>query len=290
MDLLKNFDTQASYDAIKDSLEYPTVSYVTENDLVYFKERESYFIATYNVTSTTENTTIIGYVSSWGVTYKFNIDQVDKMYIDGVEVEPIYQYKFDTLGEHKVKCTFKKDSLTSCWSMFRGCNLMTKLDLSSLDTSNVTSMQSMFYNCSSLTSLDLSSFDTSKVTYMNEMFQYCYNIKTLNVTHFDTSNVTDMNSMFQNCSGLTSLDLSSLDTSKVTNMSNMFNYCSSLTSLIITSDISKVTSYSDMFRYITTTGTLTYNCDYEDKWNEICVTNQSTSKFPSTWTKTCITV
>ena len=36
MDLLKKFDTQASYDAIKDSLEYPTVSYVTENDLIYF--------------------------------------------------------------------------------------------------------------------------------------------------------------------------------------------------------------------------------------------------------------
>ena len=36
MDLLKKFDTQALYDASKDSLEYPTVSYVTENDLIYF--------------------------------------------------------------------------------------------------------------------------------------------------------------------------------------------------------------------------------------------------------------
>ena len=36
MNLLKKFDTQASYDASKDSLEYPTVSYVTENDLIYF--------------------------------------------------------------------------------------------------------------------------------------------------------------------------------------------------------------------------------------------------------------
>ena len=42
MDLLKKFDTQASYDAIKDSLEYPTVSYVTENDLVYFMQPPLY--------------------------------------------------------------------------------------------------------------------------------------------------------------------------------------------------------------------------------------------------------
>lgn len=42
MDLLKKFDTQASYDAIKDSLEYPTVSYVTENDLVYFMQPSLY--------------------------------------------------------------------------------------------------------------------------------------------------------------------------------------------------------------------------------------------------------
>ena len=42
MDLLKKFDTQASYDAVKDSLEYPTVSYVTENDLVYFMQPSLY--------------------------------------------------------------------------------------------------------------------------------------------------------------------------------------------------------------------------------------------------------
>ena len=42
MDKILNFDTQASYDVIKDSLEYPTVSYVTENDLVYFMQPSLY--------------------------------------------------------------------------------------------------------------------------------------------------------------------------------------------------------------------------------------------------------
>ena len=133
-------------------------------------------------------------------------------------------------------------------------------------------------------------FDNEDNTSLANLFSGCSKINEISFNNFDTSNVTDMNSMFQNCSGLTSLDLSSLDTSKVTNMSNMFNYCSSLTSLIITSDISKVTSYSSMFVNITTSGTLTYNCDYEDAWTNILVTKQSTSKFPSTWTKTCVTV
>ena len=39
-----------------------------------------------------------------------------------------------------------------------------------------------------------------------------------------------------------------------------------------------------------TNGTLTINCAYEDKWNEILITNQSKSKFPLTWTIECETV
>lgn len=38
MDDLKYFETTESYEAIKDSLEYPTVSYVKETNLVYFKD------------------------------------------------------------------------------------------------------------------------------------------------------------------------------------------------------------------------------------------------------------
>lgn len=103
-------------------------------------------------------------------------------------------------------------------------------------------------------------------------------------------NLSSCYNMFQNCRSLTSLDLSGLDTSNVTNMSSMFASCRSLTSLAMMGDISKVTSYSSMFSSITTNGTLTYNCAYEDSWNNILVTNKSTSQFPSTWTKTCITV
>lgn len=54
--------------------------------------------------------------------------------------------------------------------MFYGCDTITSLDLSNVDTSSVKIMDSMFSDCTSLTSLDLSSFDISSVRYMNNMF------------------------------------------------------------------------------------------------------------------------
>lgn len=56
----------------------------------------------------------------------------------------------------------------------------TNLDiLANVDTSAVTNMSSMFKNCQSLTSLDLSSFDTSAVTNMGSMFNYCQKLTSL---------------------------------------------------------------------------------------------------------------
>ena len=141
----------------------------------------------------------------------------------------------------------------SCYWMFRGFRLVSKIDWSvfgnNIDTSNVTNMAGMFGYCSSLTSLDLSNFDTSKVTDMGVMFCGCPTLTSLDISNFDTGNVTDMSWMFMDCSSLTSLDLSNFDTSKVTKMFNMFWGCSSLTSLDISNfDSSNVTDMSDMFR------------------------------------------
>ena len=251
MNNLRLFEATNEYNEFKCSFEDNTVSYIKENELVMLGGGKSYLTATYNVTSTTSVTNILS--------YNFTISQVSKMYIDDVEIEPTRTYTFNTNGEHTVKCEFCE--LTNCNSMFYNCTSLTSLDLSNLDTSKVTNMCSMFRGCSSLTSLDL--------------------------TPLDTSNITDMSQMFYSCISLTSLDLTQLKTSNVTDISYMFYYCISLTSLKIMGDISKVTSYSRMFDEITTSGTLTYNCAYEDAWNNILVTNQSTSYFPTTWTKTC---
>ena len=84
--------------------------------------------------------------------------------------------------------------------MFRGCESLAALDLSSFDTSKVTDMSCMFYVCASLTSLDLSSFDTSKVTKMGEMFSGCESLTTIYCnTSWSASHSDDM---FSGCNSL----------------------------------------------------------------------------------------
>ncbi len=51
--------------------------------------------------------------------------------------------------------------------MFYCCRILTQLDVSNFDTSNVTNMSSMFFGCANLSQLDVSNFDTSNVTNMD---------------------------------------------------------------------------------------------------------------------------
>ena len=132
--------------------------------------------------------------------------------------------------------------------MFYGCNGLTSLDLSPLDTTRVTNMTCMFTGCSGLTSLDLTPLETTNVTNMSGMFSSCSGLTSLDLTPLETTNVTNMSSMFSSCRGLTSLDLTPLDTTRVTNMSYMFSGCSGLTSLDLTPlNTSKVTNMMEMF-------------------------------------------
>ena len=134
------------------------------------------------------------------------------------------------------------------YRMFRGCNLLTSLDVSNWDTSKITSMNSMFSNCSQLTQLDVSNWNTSNVTDMSILFNNCSSLTSLDVSNWDTSNVTIMTNVFNNCSALTSLDVSNWDTSNVTDMVNMFRSCQSLTSLDVSNwDTSNVTDMTNMF-------------------------------------------
>ncbi len=124
---------------------------------------------------------------------------------------------------------------TSTVSMFRGCEDLTSLDLSSFNTANVENMTFMFDECSSLTSLNLSSFNTANVTSMSYMFSDCSSLTSLNLSSFDTANVTAMSCMFMACTALPALDLSSFNISKVTDMSCMFADDENLVNLNISS-------------------------------------------------------
>ncbi|MBE6283700.1 MAG: BspA family leucine-rich repeat surface protein [Mediterranea massiliensis] len=141
-------------------------------------------------------------------------------------------------------------NVTDMSEMFRGCSLLTSLDLSNFDTSNVTDMEFMFSDCSSLTTLNLSNFDTSNVTDMGNMFSYCQSLTILDLSNFDTSNVTNMSSMFYDCHFLATLNLSNFDTSNVTDMGYMFSFCHSLATLNLSNfDTSNVTDMGNMFSF-----------------------------------------
>ncbi len=186
---------------VQDSLNY----YKETKEFNFFDENEteSYLIATYNVTSTTNATQLLG--------TSFTLSQITEMYVDDVKIDNVVNsYTFSSVGKHTVKMMYDKCNFTSCYYMFSQCNGLTSLDLSNFDTSKVTSMDGMFNNCNSLTLLDLSSFDTSKVTYMIDMFMYCS--KLISITfgyNADVSKVTKYGDMFYNVPSTCTLTLCS---------------------------------------------------------------------------------
>lgn len=113
---------------------------------------------------------------------------------------------------------------------------VTKLDVTSFNTSNVVNMSCMFRFCENLTDIDVSNFDTSKVRYFDSMFGECKSLKSLDLSNFNTSSATTMSHMFFNCGDLEYLNLSSFDTSNIENLSGinaMFFGCGSLKTLIL---------------------------------------------------------
>ena len=93
--------------------------------------------------------------------------------------------------------------------MFKGCNKLTNIDLSSFDTKNVTDMGCMFYDCNNLTNINLSSFDTNNVTDMSCMFYGCNNLANIDLSSFKSENtLVSFKNIFLNCFKLIKLKIS----------------------------------------------------------------------------------
>ena len=71
--------------------------------------------------------------------------------------------------------------------MFSGCSLLTSIDMSNFDTSNVTEMSYMFYGCSSLEKLDLSHFNTPNLVDMEHLFEYCCSLTYIDISNFNAN-------------------------------------------------------------------------------------------------------
>ena len=177
-------------------------------------------------------------------TYKFstNNSEVECLaWLDGTAIK-YYAAGYTNVG---VKIPLNADSS----NMFSLCHVLTSIDMSGFDTSNVTNMGHMFQYCSSLESLNLSSFNTGNVGNMISMFESCESLESLNLNNFDTSNVNNMSLMFEGCESLESLTLSNFNTGNVADMSYMFRDCSSLESLDLSNfNTGNVVTMSYMFR------------------------------------------
>lgn len=122
----------------------------------------------------------------------------------------------------------KVNDITSLEGFFEGCENLTQVDISELDTGKVTNMEAMFYGCESLIQADISELDTGKVTNMRYMFYDCWSLTSLNISKIDTGKVTDMHGMFGNCKKLTVLDLTGFTIENGTKVNSMLSGCAAL--------------------------------------------------------------
>ena len=184
------------------------------------------FMAVYNSTSTNVSTKLM---CNYHTRFKLNDFT---MYVDGKIAVPTIEnssfpfiiYKFNSVGLHNVKVSFKK-TLSSCigW-MFGDCKDLVSVNFSkTIDTSRVTDIYNMFCCAYSLQWVDLSSFNTSNIYEMTDTFWHCDKLTSVNLSNFNTSKVRRMEGMFDYCKSLNYLDLSSFNMSRVNNTKSLFN-------------------------------------------------------------------
>ena len=118
---------------------------------------------------------------------------------------------------------------TSFSSMFHSCKKLTQIEgIQNLNTSRVTDLSSMFYFCTALRSLDLSGWDTRQVTTIRQMFRQANSLSYLNVSDWNVENLKTCNEFFLNAHPLKELDLSEWNLIRCEDFGGMFTNCGSL--------------------------------------------------------------
>ena len=224
---------QVSYDLDTDEL---TILGGTYTNITNYNDR----ISNYTLSNNEGNSIKLKRAKQIIITGKINLDDANNanFLFDG------FSYASKIVGLEYLDLS----QATSTAFMFRNCQNLLSLDISSFNTANVTNMGAMFANCSNLDCLDVSAFNTAKVTNMDRMFDSCSNLISLDLSNFDTANVESMYEIFLDCSSLTSLNLSSFNTANVTTMEFMFSGCSALPTLNLSSfNTANVTTMEYMF-------------------------------------------
>ena len=139
-------------------------------------------------------------------------------------------YMFYSTGIEKLDLSnFDTSQVTTMFAMFDGATKLRSLNMKNFDTSQVTNMGYMFYNIV-VSELDVSSFNTSNVSTMEGMFDSTTKLNKLDLSNFDTSKVNTMEYMFVN-SAVSQLNISSFEINDGTNTSDMLGGTRSLKQL-----------------------------------------------------------
>ena len=200
-----------------------------------------------------------------------------KLFINNKEYPFQKYFKPNEIGEYEIKIIFIK-KIQNLSYLFRGCENIVSIDLSSFDTSECTNMKYMFGKCFFLKEINLSNLNTSNVIDMSYMFNGCKNLKNIEFPNsfniqkvedmsfmfhqcfslssikfpssFDKNNLKNISCLFKDCYKLSKIDLSNLMTENVHDMSSMFENCVNLETLLIDPNkfiTKKVTFMSNMF-------------------------------------------
>ena len=212
---------------------------INKNKDIYFLESDYYYENNLKIYFDKENEEI-----------KTLNDGNTKIYLDNRPIKFCKFFKPSKEGEYKIKIIFKNKILKDCSYLFRNCTNVTRVDLSSFDSSKVNNMYYMFSRCFNLEEINFNNFNTEKVTNMSHCFNKCKCLKTLIFpSNFITKNVQDMQDMFHSCEMLEELVFpNNFVVDKVIEMKGMFGKCKCLEKLDLRNfNTSNVKDMSFMF-------------------------------------------
>ena len=219
---LKEFATQAAYDAAESSLLTPNVALIVANGEVKYKK---------GTTPPTETRLVCVYEGrELYITDEyidpsdyFSAMEVDDVELSEVPTEPVYE--FETEGEHIVKYTLI-DPTTISNSLFMWCAGLTSITI----PNSVTSIGNWVFKYSDLSSVIIPNSVTS---IGQQAFSDCYNLTSIDIPNSVTNIDTEA---FANC-GLTSITIPN----SVTSISNgTFYQCGNLTNVTIPSSVTSI--------------------------------------------------
>lgn len=159
-----------------------------------------------------------------------------------VVLQPGFKLR-DTVEKLNVSMVKPKDP-ANISKLFAGCPKVKQIIFqdgsNTFDTHDVTDMSGLFEGCENLSVLDLSSLNTQAVKNMSGMFKGCKSLQTLTFgDNFNTTQVKDIHEMFQGCGSLQSLDLSAFDLRgfdpSTQDLSKVENFLNGVTALTIRS-------------------------------------------------------